>query len=183
MHLLTGLLVGEMLLGSRLLRGEAARPPLELLHVLPGRLRVRLAGLKGDTDLARRLVAALEGVDGVRDASADVRSGNALVSFDDSRPTRERLIETFRGMAQDPPTEADDAPDEGDAPLLLQQIRKLGRQADRGVMTQSQGVADARTLMALAAGAWGLKSMAYPGAVSRWQGLTLCYWSFNMLKR
>jgi hypothetical protein len=182
MHMLTGLMLGEMLLGSRLLR--APRQPVEIVHVLPGRLRARLAGLRGDPHLAERVREDLARVPGVLQAAADHRSGTTLVTFTDTSKARAQIIAALRELARAQEAEPPDDEETGEqTPLLLDHIRRAGRHADRQVMSQSQRVLDARTLLALAAGAWGLKTIAYPGAISRWQGLTLCYWSFNMLQR
>jgi len=55
---------------------------VRILHVLPGRLRLRFDALKGRPDLASRLHRGLEDVTLMRRVEIDTRTGSALLLFD-----------------------------------------------------------------------------------------------------
>ena len=186
MHILTGMLLGEMLLGSAALKKfRRGGPAYEMVHVLPGRLRLRVERIKEDDALRQQLCDALAAVKGVTSVAADPRTGSLLLLFSDGTPTRQAIVATLDRLTAEP--EADDraAPEEADdnTPLLRRKVKGLGRALNRGVMEESHGVADLSTLSAVAAMVWGGKIVLWPGAESRWRGATLIYWSYNMLRR
>jgi hypothetical protein len=182
MHLLTGLMLGEMLLGSKLLGGRGKRPPFELVHALPGRLRVRVACIQGETSAAEALVERLAALDGVSEVSADARTASVLIRFDDTPDTREAIVATLEvvsGATKDAPPPAPEG-----QPRLLTQLGELGRAANAEVLAHTGGLADLETLFAAGCGAYGLKTLLAPGVtLSRWHGMTLLYWSYNILRR
>jgi hypothetical protein len=55
---------------------------VQVVSAIPGRLRVDVAGLSGQTDLARRLEQEVGTLTGVLEAKASVRTGRMLVTFD-----------------------------------------------------------------------------------------------------
>lgn len=183
MHLITGLLLGEMFLGSKILsKGRAAGAPFELVHVLSGRLRVRVHALKGNARLEQQITAALGEVPGVTRAQADARTGSVLVLFDEMPEVRQALIEQLRklSVAGQGTATAKPLPE---VPWFRQGIQELGKQANSHLMLQSHGVTDLTTLLGLAALVWGTKTVIAPAGVSRWQGMTLLYWGYNILRR
>jgi hypothetical protein len=70
-----------------------------------------------------------------------------------------------------------------EVPVLRQRLQDLGSQADSFLMQQSRGATDLTTLLGVAAGSWGIETLLVPGTVSRWQGMTLVYWGYNILRR
>ncbi|PID37827.1 MAG: hypothetical protein CSB49_08510 [Proteobacteria bacterium] len=182
MHLLTGLVLGEMLLGSKLLKGRGKRPPFEIIHTLPGRLRVRVGCLQGDADAAAALVERLGALEGVKEVSADARTASVLIRFDDTPDTREAIVATL-AVASGADREEQPAVPAGQ-PTLLTQLGELGRVANAEVLAHSGGLADLETLFAAGCGLYGLKTLLLPGlTLSRWHGMTLMYWSYNIMRR
>lgn len=55
---------------------------VRILHVLPGRLRLRFDAAKGRPDLASRLHKRLEAVSGIRRVQIDTRTGSVLMIYD-----------------------------------------------------------------------------------------------------
>ena len=51
------------------------------MFILPGRLRIQIKGLKGNTDLADRINSALSARKGITKVTANPYTGNALVFF------------------------------------------------------------------------------------------------------
>jgi hypothetical protein len=182
MHLITGLVLGELLLGKRLLQRGAGPLPFEMVHALPGRLRVRVAVARDNPAACQALQDLLHELPAVTRASADPRSGSVLVQYRDSEQARRAVIGALERATA--PGEQAPAPQAGpdQPPLLRSRISELSGRANRGLLRQTGGLTDLGTLAAVAAGAWGVKTVLRPGAISRWQGLTLIYWSYNMLR-
>ncbi|MCZ4492968.1 MAG: cation-transporting ATPase, family, partial [Conexibacter sp.] len=65
-----------------------------VLHVLPGRVRVRVPGWEGDDP--DRLCAWLTRVPGVTAARASPATGNAVVRFDPGQTDAEAIIAALR---------------------------------------------------------------------------------------
>lgn len=74
----------------------------KVVHRLPGRLRVHVPFLQRvnseHQELADRIAALLAAPDEVTSATANLRTGNALISFDPSRVTETDLVAYLRGM-------------------------------------------------------------------------------------
>ncbi len=181
MHALSALLLGEVLLGSRALFTRTELP-FEIVHTLPGRLRAKVKGVKGSADKARELQHQVGALAGVKTSRADPRSGTLLLTFDDTDEVRKAIIDGLNAWTNadvgEPPPGDDLAP-----PRLRQQIKEAGQAANRSVLARTNGATDLQTMLALAAGAWGIKTIVSPAPIRRWQGMTLLYWSYNMLRR
>jgi hypothetical protein len=63
----------------------------DYVHVLPGRLRVRVAEVRRSPDMARRVRQALVALDGVLHVDANPTTGNVLVLFDPERLSWPRI--------------------------------------------------------------------------------------------
>ena len=68
-----------------------------LLHVLEGRLRIRVPEVKGSPDEARAVEAQLLSVDGVTHVTANHVTGNVLVLFEVQRTSVEVITEALHG--------------------------------------------------------------------------------------
>jgi copper chaperone CopZ len=77
----------------------ALPPILEVRHRLPGRLRLRLAPLRGDPEGAARLAASLAAAPGVHEVRAHPRTGSVLVQYDPARVDADELVERARAAA------------------------------------------------------------------------------------
>src|SRR5919197_459487 len=58
---------------------------VDVLHAIPGRLRVRIARLRGDAALAASVIDELSGVAGVEQIEANPVTGSLLIVFDPRR--------------------------------------------------------------------------------------------------
>jgi len=183
MHILTGLFLGEMLMGSGLLGdNDQRRLAFELIHSLPGRVRFRVPLMKGDEVMAGRLVSQLGAVDGVLNVVADRRTGSVLTLFKDKKSTREAMVKRLDEIVSAAEKSARSRPAAG-KPLLRQSIQRKTGLMNREVLEGTGGMTDLSTLLAVAAFILGSKILILPGGTSRWHGLTLLYWSYNMLRR
>lgn len=188
MHLLTGLMLGELLMGSRMLGKRAPEVPFEIVHSLPGRLRVRVAALRGQQASAREVVALLTATPGVNSASANALTGTMLIHFDDGPEIRAALVEALEGAAASLTTAKAEAAHEtsleaGAPPKILHRVGGFARHANTEVLEHSGGLVDLETLLGAACALWGAKTLLSPGLLARWQGVTLLYWSYNIFRR
>jgi hypothetical protein len=183
MHMLTGLVLGELLMGAGLFRGKPKRPSFELASALPGRVRVRISSLRGDALGCERVRKQLEGFEHVSEVRCDQRTGSVLVHFQDSPETRQALIDGFTQLAEAAsPRSRESQP--ASMPQLNQQLIELGRGLNARVLQASGGKADLEGLLAAGLLGFGIKTLLFPGtAISRWQGMTLCYWAYNIMRR
>jgi Cu2+-exporting ATPase len=82
----------------RLFRRDATFSTWELVHSLPGRLRVRDGGLCGRTDLIRQLELELQTLPGVQTVTTSATTGSVLVRFDAGSIDRESLLTALDEM-------------------------------------------------------------------------------------
>jgi hypothetical protein len=69
-------------------------------HILPGRLRLRLPGLKRSRDRAEQLAAIARQVPGVTGATANPRTGSLLVLFDPARTGCALILDRLRACGE-----------------------------------------------------------------------------------
>ena len=181
MSLLNGLLIGQMIWSAT--RGAQKPPAFTLVHSLPGRLRVCVAEIKGDSGASERLQGELLAIDGVREANAEPRTGSVLLRYDDSPETRQAIVQALEGADGDSDDTAAKESTEQGPPKLLTSVVAAARRANRQVLERSHGLVDLETLVAMGFGAWGLKTLVLPAGRSRLNGVSMIYWSYNMLRR
>ena len=70
----------------------------QVVHELPGRLRLRSPGLRRNPGFAAALAARLAGMPGVRAAEISLRTGSLLIRHDDA-PGRSAALRADLGMA------------------------------------------------------------------------------------
>jgi hypothetical protein len=56
---------------------------VEILHLIPGRARLRLEAVKGHPELAQRVLAHLKGVSHINRVSVNTRTGGVLLLYDE----------------------------------------------------------------------------------------------------
>ena len=90
-------------------------PAASVLSHVPGRVRFRVAGLRGDEIWAGTLAARLSGLPGVRGAEVNVRTGTALVHYD----ARRTGLPILQAALDPPPRPRPPAPGTGRPRLRL----------------------------------------------------------------
>ena len=71
-------------------------------HVTPGRVRVRVTGVKDRIESAKSLQLLLVSQTGVRSVRANPVTGNVLVHFDDRMMSYEDVLESMRDLGHEP---------------------------------------------------------------------------------
>lgn len=72
---------------------------LQIAHVLPGRVRLRLPHLRRAREEAQALAAAVAGTPGVTSARARTETGSVLIEHDEDVLSADALIEQVRALA------------------------------------------------------------------------------------
>lgn len=211
MHILTGLLVGEFLLGGGILKkmrggsgggGGRGGPGFKLKHVVSGRVRFLVPLLKDGTkgsktsmgaDARREgLVAELQEIRNVKQVLADRRTGSVVVKFQEAQATRrdivaclQRFVEKHRvkGETQEGQEMSTVQGRLEGEPLLKETLMEAGRALNAAVSQETRGVVDLHTLLASGLGVLGVKTLVAPGDSRRLSGLSWLYWSYNLLRR
>jgi hypothetical protein len=70
------------------------------LHVLDGRMRVKVSDVKRSSTKAAEIQAILLAVDGIRHVTANPTTGNVLVLFDSQKLDHERILRTLRQLSR-----------------------------------------------------------------------------------
>lgn len=70
------------------------------LHVLPGRMRVRVDGMRQHSEMASYVMAVLRQTPGVKSAAANVKTGRALIYFDEARTSYRVLDEVIHAASR-----------------------------------------------------------------------------------
>jgi copper chaperone CopZ len=68
------------------------------LHALDGRLRIKVAGVKGSPPKAREIEDRLQMCDGITQATANPTTGSILILYDSHQINQERVLHTLRSL-------------------------------------------------------------------------------------
>jgi copper chaperone CopZ len=66
------------------------------LHALDGRLRIKVAAVKGSLQKAREIEHQLQTYDGITQVTANPTTGSVLIHYDSRRVEQNRILETLR---------------------------------------------------------------------------------------
>lgn len=81
-------------------QGTACLNHIEIVHRLPGRVRIELAGLRGAKSLAAQLAGCISGLKGVKLVQANPYSGRLLIIYDRECYSEKEIINLARGCWQ-----------------------------------------------------------------------------------
>jgi copper chaperone CopZ len=68
------------------------------LHALDGRLRVKVAAVKGSPQKAQEIECQLQQFDGLKQVTANPTTGSVLILYDPRRITQEKVLETLKTL-------------------------------------------------------------------------------------
>ncbi|MCS6786422.1 MAG: heavy-metal-associated domain-containing protein [Thiobacillaceae bacterium] len=74
---------------------------IDVVHFIPGRVRLRAAGLKGRPQLAQQLQAAFAAVPGVKSIEVNTLTGSVLITYDPRRILAEDGGERLRSVLRE----------------------------------------------------------------------------------
>lgn len=83
---------------GRLRLANAPRYSSPYLHLLDGRMRIKIPELKGRRGLASRVEKALYGMDGISHVKANPTTSNVLILFESHAINPDRILEAIGGL-------------------------------------------------------------------------------------
>ncbi|MFP3869025.1 MAG: HMA2 domain-containing protein [Desulfobacteraceae bacterium] len=168
---------------------------IKVTHAIPGRVRLKIARLKNNQDLARVIHHRLSAISGVQKVEVSTRTGSLLVLFDpqeiislESLQTLSELLpEVAPGLdvnqladwLTDPPAH------QGNSPLAHSLVSGLGI-VNTSVRNATGGLIDFKVLLPLTLGFFGLRALLIAEEVLWPTWFDLCWFSlatFVMLNR
>jgi hypothetical protein len=106
------------------------------IHALEGRLRIKVAGVKGTPAGASRVEAHLRSVDGILEVIANPMTGNVLVLYDPGTTHQDAIVGALRALGclpyKSPGTERASEPQ-----LLLRVARVVAQAATEAALQQA----------------------------------------------
>ncbi len=180
MHLVIGAVASALLARRQSARGTAGSAGalnfwgvLEVAHELPGRLRLRCPSLLGSADDAARLTNELPRLPGVREVSADPRTGSILIAYEAGRidvHTVQAGVLKLLGL---------ESRIERPAPsLLTRQTDELIDALNRALLDVTRGAADLDFLVPTLLMTAATLHLARKTSASLPAGITLFWWAF-----
>jgi hypothetical protein len=154
-----------------------------VVHRSPGRLRVRVAALRDEPELGRRIAAHLGALPGVSDIRVTESTGSVLVlheaeQFDEERLARAaREAELFELTPEPTETTAAAPAPRGSA------IWGAWGTANRTVNRFSRDLLDLRTLIPLALVLWSIRQILTERPLVRTPWYTLLWYAFGIFTR
>jgi len=111
-------------------------------HVLEGRLRIKVAGVKGSPDGAARVEARLGSIDGVFAVAANPMTGSVLVEYDPATVQQGGIIGALRALGCLPPAAGDEPPQ---PKLLVRLAGAVAQAATEAALQQALGALSSLT--------------------------------------
>jgi len=139
------------LISSKLLSGEkkskenssllSIRRPIEVKHVIPGRIRISAPSIKGDITSSQNLEKQLKHIDSVSEVKVSVHTGSIIIHYDAEKLEAALLVAAIiklLGLE----SELDKVPE----PLIRKYFKKATKALDQAVYDRTNGLVDIKTL-------------------------------------
>lgn len=178
MHIVSGLILAALFKGS-----STKRSPLlnlcgvvETVHLLPGRVRFRVAALVGNRSGQQAVNEQIPKIEGVKSITINPISGSVLIYYQNLDP--ELLVVALVRILH-----LEKELEHVSQPLLARELRELASSCNRIVYDMSHGIVDLWTTLPLLLGMVGAykvvidKQTRFPG------GVTLLWWAYLHLIR
>ena len=114
-------------------------------HVLQGRLRLKVAGVKGSPEGAARVEAHLGSMDGVFAVTANPMTGSVLVHYDPATAQQVEIVEALRTLGCLPRSTGEDPPR---PKLLVRLAGAVAQAAAEAALQQALGALGSLTTIA-----------------------------------
>jgi len=159
---------------------------IELAHASPGRLRLRLAWLRGHRDACTGLADHLAARPGVREVVVRPRTGSVLCTYDPARARAEQLIAAVRRQTRVALVRKSGAALDGPPPPRPRGPSRIGRAVadtvrglDDDIWRATDGNLDLGTLASLAFLGAGALEVAATRRMPMPTWFNLAWWSFR----
>jgi len=183
MHIITGLVIAGLagkMKRDAVLNGlpRFRTGPVRVAHAVPGRIRFSVPSLEGADEAALAWVGEYRTLKGVEDVKASKVTGSVIVAYRPEEvdpPLLFGALVRFLGLEE----EMDRRP----APVVMRELRELGRGLNLMVYDRTGGVADLWSVFVVALAVMGARRMLQSGWTAFPTGFTLMWWALNSMTR
>jgi hypothetical protein len=168
------------------MEAEAQQPRyLQVVHVLPGRARLRLSWLRRQPSEAPRVAEAMVAVPGVREVKVQPASCSLLCLYDPAAVGLDRIVQVLKehtGVEQVispgevPPAPALSVPPRG---IIAREVTSIFRDLNQDVLRATQGAMDLGTLVTGCFAAAGAVRILTQPRLPAPQWFNLAWWGFR----
>ncbi|PID71701.1 MAG: hypothetical protein CSB34_05870 [Desulfobulbus propionicus] len=181
MHLLTSVLIAAIVVGKKQNKELQGMPmlhtgPLQVHHVLPGRIRFIIPSLKDHHEAMRPALDQLASLSGIKEVKHSRVTGSLVVRFEPTVIPPDLLfaaIARLLGLEEelDRPKQA----------FFSREFLRLAKNVNHVIYDESRGLVDLPSLVSVTLLILGGRKLF----VDRWQslpgGITLIWWAINLL--
>ncbi|MGO9109524.1 MAG: HMA2 domain-containing protein [Thermoguttaceae bacterium] len=180
MHIITGFLLAG-LLGKGKLRRPTLMPmfrtgPVQTVHFVPGRVRLRVPSLATDPAGAGRVKEKLPTVRGVQSVELNPATGSVLIQYQDGEVQPELLFAAVVRL-MDLDAELKHTPQ----PVVTRELQEILSSLNRMVYDQTGGLIDLWSAALIFLAAIGIQRVWTQGMRAFPAGLTLVWWGLVSL--
>lgn len=185
MHIITGLLLASLFGKKRKKHHQwlsglprLQSDPVQVVHALPGRIRVRVPALRGNTDTKKLLMQLAPKLDGITSIEISEITGSIVVTYDEKIVRPDFIFAAlvrFLGLEKElnkPPN-----------PILKRELSDFNSSLNRAVYEKSGGIIDFQSGLLIILAAFGTRQLLTKSGNFWPAGFTLLWWSFNGLTR
>lgn len=183
MHIVTGLIVAG--LAGKMKRDKSLKGlprfktgPVRVAHAVSGRIRFVVPSLRGAEKADLQWVDELQSLEGVQLVEVNSVSGSVVVAYrprEVDPPLLFGALVRLLGM--------EDEIERTPAPVLMRELRALGRSLNHAVYDNSGGMVDLWTLAVVGLAVMGAKKTVENGWAAFPAGFTLLWWAMNCVSR
>jgi hypothetical protein len=185
MHIITGMLLAGLagLKKNKNDKGSHRLPrfntgPVQTVHSLPGRLRLRVPSLSEDEDARKTVAEHMPRIKGVDLVEISPVTGSVLVLYEQNELEPELLFAALvRLLGFD--EELEGSP----TPILTRELKTMGESLNRAVYEQTGGVIDLWSAILILLAGLGIRSMVRNPAQAFPAGFALLWWGLNGIRR
>jgi hypothetical protein len=182
MHIVTGMIIAALAGRVKKRSDLQGLPyqntgPLQIAHVLPGRIRLRIPALQEQNDRVLSGINQLSSLKGIDQLSTNSVTGSLVIRFDQQTLDPVFLFSVvarllgFEEQLEKPVN-----------PIILREFNEMSGSLNRAVYDETHGIIDLRTLAVAILLILGGRQLIR----DRWgalpTGVTLIWWAFNLMR-
>lgn len=185
MHIITGLIFAALAgakkngkNGKRVRVPRFTTGPVQTVHALPGRLRLRVPSLVDDEAGQKTLGERFPTLPGVESIRITPVSGSVLIHYDETEVEPDLLFAAVVSLLN---LEAE--MDKPVQPLITRELKAAGQSLNRCVFEKTGGVVDLWSAVMILLAGVGVRKMVQDPARAFPAGFTLLWWGLTTIRR
>lgn len=152
--------------------------PVQVKHIIPGRVRFYIPLLKGDKNKADEIQRQLGTISSLNSVNVDYRSGSLLILFNEKEIGVGLLFATIIRLMG-----LDEELDREKTPKVIKEMKDVGDSLNKAVYDKTAGLLDLWTLIYIAFAFFGIKNL-FSGRIPFFAASsTFLWWALNGLMR